>query len=529
MTPSASTSHIRLILRLRPVGDLPVRAADQRVGLDADAAQRGDRVLGRLGLQLARRRDVGHQRDVQEEAVVPADLVPDLAGGLEEGQRLDVADGAADLGDDHVDRSRPGRRLGAGQDPGLDLVGDVRDDLHGVAEVLPAPLLGDHVGVDLAGGHVGPAGEVGVQEALVVPDVQVGLGAVLGDEDLAVLERVHRPGVDVEVGVQLLHRDPQAAAGQQRPQRARGQSLAEGGDDAAGDEDELRRLGVVQEAADSTIRFQTVDPRETTVTRRSPTGPGAERHRPSPPDRCPAPAPRPARPAAAPAAWPRWPGPPPRSRSTAAPSARLSAHGQQAGPQHRGRPAAGRPPGRTARAGCAAARRAAAATPRRPAATGSVQASGLPSRMSRLACGLAADHRPGLAVQHLLDEPARGGCARTAAGSSPARRPRRRRPPPQPRTTTSRTTVTRMPRQQHGQQQEARAARPARRRSPGPAPGAPMSADGEDADAEHGDQRTSPRRSAPGPGAADPAVAAAAVSSSALTDISPKRQVAVTR
>jgi len=90
----------------------------------------------------------------------------------------------------------------------------VRDDLHGVAQVLPAPLLGDHLGVHLPGGHVGPPGQVDVEEALVVADVEVGLGAVLGDEDLPVLERVHRPGVDVEVGVELLHRDPQATAGQ---------------------------------------------------------------------------------------------------------------------------------------------------------------------------------------------------------------------------------------------------------------------------------------------------------------------------
>ena len=73
------------------------------VGLDADRAQRGDRVLGGLGLQLAGRADVRHQRDVEEEAVVAADLVAHLAGGLEERQRLDVADGAADLGDDDVD------------------------------------------------------------------------------------------------------------------------------------------------------------------------------------------------------------------------------------------------------------------------------------------------------------------------------------------------------------------------------------------------------------------------------------------
>ena len=102
-TASSSTSHISEILRLIELRDLAVGAADDRVGLDADRAQRGDRVLGRLGLQLAGRADVGHQRDVQEEAVVAADVVAHLAGGLEERQRLDVADGAADLGDHHVD------------------------------------------------------------------------------------------------------------------------------------------------------------------------------------------------------------------------------------------------------------------------------------------------------------------------------------------------------------------------------------------------------------------------------------------
>ena len=96
------------------VGQLAVGAADDRVGLDADRAQRGDRVLGRLGLQLAGRADVGHQRDVQEEAVVAADVVADLAGRLEERQRLDVADGAADLGDHDVDvaAGRPSRGSG---------------------------------------------------------------------------------------------------------------------------------------------------------------------------------------------------------------------------------------------------------------------------------------------------------------------------------------------------------------------------------------------------------------------------------
>ncbi len=55
-----------------------------------------------------------------------------LADRLQEGQRLDVAHRAADLDDRDVGAFR------AALDVGLDLVGDVRDDLHGLAEVLAA-------------------------------------------------------------------------------------------------------------------------------------------------------------------------------------------------------------------------------------------------------------------------------------------------------------------------------------------------------------------------------------------------------
>jgi hypothetical protein len=69
--------------------------------------------------------------------------------------------------------------------------------------------------------------QVGVEEPLVVADVEIGLGAVIGDEDLTVLERVHRAGVDVDVGVELLHRDAQAAGAQQVPESRGGQALAD--------------------------------------------------------------------------------------------------------------------------------------------------------------------------------------------------------------------------------------------------------------------------------------------------------------
>ena len=140
------------------------------------------------------------------EHVVAADVLAELPDRLEEREDLDVADGAADLGDHDVDVLVGGQR----QDPVLDLVGDVRDHLDGLAEVGAAALLGEHVLVDRPGGRVRLLRERHVDEALVVPEVEVGLAAVVGDEHLTVLEGVHRAGVDVDVRVELLHRDPQA-------------------------------------------------------------------------------------------------------------------------------------------------------------------------------------------------------------------------------------------------------------------------------------------------------------------------------
>ena len=113
-------------------------------------------------------------------------VVAELADRLEERQALDVADRAADLAQHEIDI------LVAVEDELLDGVGDVRDHLHRAAEIVAAPLLGDDVLVDAAGGDVVHLRRRPAGEALVVAEVEVGLGAVVGDEDLAVLVRAHR-------------------------------------------------------------------------------------------------------------------------------------------------------------------------------------------------------------------------------------------------------------------------------------------------------------------------------------------------
>ena len=85
------------------LGQWPVHAAQQHVGLDADGAQFLHRVLGGLGLQLPGGGNKRDQGQVDYEGVPRPYVLAELADRLEEGQALDVAHSAADLDDDHVD------------------------------------------------------------------------------------------------------------------------------------------------------------------------------------------------------------------------------------------------------------------------------------------------------------------------------------------------------------------------------------------------------------------------------------------
>ncbi len=134
-----------------------------------------------------------------EQDVGPPHLVAELADRLQERQRFDVADGPSHLGDHHVDVGVAAHAV----DPLFDLVRDVGDDLDGVAEVVAPPLLLDDGEVHGAGGDVGVALQVLAGESLVVAEVEVGLGAVIGNEHLAVLERAHSACVDVHIRVQF--------------------------------------------------------------------------------------------------------------------------------------------------------------------------------------------------------------------------------------------------------------------------------------------------------------------------------------
>ena len=112
-------------------------------------------------------------------------------------------------------------------------------------------------------------------EALVVAEVEIGFRAVFGHEHFAVLERAHRAGVDVDVGIELEHGDFEAARFEDRGERSGGNALAKGGHYAAGDENIFGHRWMLAGKTDYTVR----PPREAPSAANAP--PAISRSRPA--------------------------------------------------------------------------------------------------------------------------------------------------------------------------------------------------------------------------------------------------------
>ena len=108
-------------------------------------------MLGRFGLDLTGRGDVGNQGQVHEQRTLRANFHLQLAAGLKEWQRFNVAHRAADFDQCHI---------GAGSafnHTTLDLVCNVGNHLNRTTEVITPALLTNHFLVDATGGEIVPA------------------------------------------------------------------------------------------------------------------------------------------------------------------------------------------------------------------------------------------------------------------------------------------------------------------------------------------------------------------------------------
>ena len=116
----------------------PLGATHEHVRLDTDLPQDTYRVLRGLCFQLTRSLEVWHEREMDKHAVLPTHIDRDLPDRFQEGQTFDVADSATDFRNHDV-----GVVVGQFLDHLLNLIGDVWNHLHGLAEKLAASLLVD--------------------------------------------------------------------------------------------------------------------------------------------------------------------------------------------------------------------------------------------------------------------------------------------------------------------------------------------------------------------------------------------------
>ena len=122
-----------------------IHARHDDVGRDPHALQLLHGMLRGLGFEFVRTRNIRHQGDVNETAVLPSHFPRYLTDRLDERLAFDVARRPADFRDDHVRV----RRLSDVVNKRLYLVGYMRNYLHRLAEIFPAALFVQDVPIHL--------------------------------------------------------------------------------------------------------------------------------------------------------------------------------------------------------------------------------------------------------------------------------------------------------------------------------------------------------------------------------------------
>jgi len=87
----------------------------------------------------------------------------------------------------------------------------VGNNLHRLAQITTGTLVSDNLSINAAVHQRAGAAEFFVEKALVMAQIEVGLGAVVGHEDLAVLRRVQGSSIGIQVRIALLNVDAKTA------------------------------------------------------------------------------------------------------------------------------------------------------------------------------------------------------------------------------------------------------------------------------------------------------------------------------
>ena len=79
------------------------------------------------------------------------------------------------------------------------------DDLNRATAIIAAALLIQNRPVNLSGCNIGLLRQALIDKTLIVSQIKVCLSTVVGNENFAVLYRVHGSRIDIDIGIKLLH------------------------------------------------------------------------------------------------------------------------------------------------------------------------------------------------------------------------------------------------------------------------------------------------------------------------------------
>ena len=189
-------------------------------------------MLGGFCLDFLCGAQVRHQSKVDAHAVAFGKLPLQLAHGLNEGEAFHIANRAANLGDNYIILAG----LAEQEHPALDFIRDMGHNLDGLSKVCALAFTRNYGIVNAPGGDVVGLGGGNSQETLVMAQIKVGLGPVVGHVAFPVFVGIERSRIYIDVRVKFLDCDAKPAGLQKLCQRGCNYAFSQRRNHAAGDE-----------------------------------------------------------------------------------------------------------------------------------------------------------------------------------------------------------------------------------------------------------------------------------------------------
>ena len=136
---------------------------------------------------------------MKEHCVLTPHLNCHLTDGFNERWHLKVANRAAYLCNDDFSFVIFADLI----DTAFDFICNMWDQLHGLTEVIPSPLFCNHFAIDRTRSKVGILIQIDAEKPFIVPYIKIRFCAIMGDENLAMLEWVHHACIYIEIWVNL--------------------------------------------------------------------------------------------------------------------------------------------------------------------------------------------------------------------------------------------------------------------------------------------------------------------------------------